>query len=287
MSDIFRSSAALVVVTFLMVGSPIAGPAGSAEPHAEWDLTHEALYAGRFEEAVDRARRVRDDIPSDLAAYELHTTSLLFRIKRLLGDDMGRRLPLEACDECPALLSAFAAETAAAQTAARDRLRATPDDIETRYLLGKIDLNHLWLHLGPLGRRTGWSEYREARRALDDVLARDPVHVRAKVARAWIDYIVDTKMPFGTKWILGGGSRKRALAAMHEAVGLPADRWANAEARFGLWDMLVRERDEDGATAVAIALAQDFPENEDVARFLSERSGESPVSDPASQEERR
>jgi hypothetical protein len=31
--------------------------------------------------------------------------------------------------------------------------------------------------------------------------------LRARVARAWIDYIVDTRMPLGTRWLLGGGNK--------------------------------------------------------------------------------
>jgi len=61
------------------------------------------------------------------------------------------------------------------------------------FFLGKLDLNYVWLQLGPLRRKTGWDEYWEARRSLDAVLKANPRHVRARVARAWIDYIVDTR----------------------------------------------------------------------------------------------
>ncbi len=52
---------------------------------------------------------------------------------------------------------------------------------------------------GRSAEKTGWDEYWEARRSLDFVVRRQPQHVRALVARAWIDYIVDTRMPWGTR----------------------------------------------------------------------------------------
>jgi hypothetical protein len=82
---------------------------------------------------------------------------------------------------------------------------------------------------------------------------------------------VDTRVPFGVKWILGGGSRKRALGAMRTAVTLDTDYFSNVEARFGLWDMLIREKDLTGAEDVARGLAREFPANQDVARFLESR----------------
>jgi hypothetical protein len=95
--------------------------------------------------------------------------------------------------------------------------------------------------------------------------------VRARVARAWIDYIVDTKMPSGTRWVLGGGNRKRALADVREAAEMDADFFTRAEAEFALWDMEVRERNMARATDVARRLAQDFPDNRELAVFLETR----------------
>jgi hypothetical protein len=120
----------------------------------------------------------------------------------------------------------------------------------------------VWLQLGPLGRRTGWDEYWEARKSLDAVLKTNPNHVRARVARAWIDYIVDTRMPRGTRWILGGGSRKRALVAVREAVNTDAEYFTKIEAKFGLWDMQVREKN-------LTELALEFPTNAELTRFLA------------------
>ncbi len=140
--------------------------------------------------------------------------------------------------------------------------------LRARFFLGKINLNYVWLQLGPLGRKTGWDEYWEARRSLDAVLARNPAHVRARVARTWIDYIVDTRMPFGTKWLLGGGNRRRAVLAIQDAASADADFFVHAEARFALWDLQVRERNVPDAVAVARGLAADFPENPELAKYL-------------------
>lgn len=74
--------------------------------------------------------------------------------------------------------------------------------------------------------------------------------MRARVARAWIDYIVDTRMTPGFKWIPGGASKRKALVAMGEAAGAEADFFTKAEARFALWEMQMRppeRRPADGA----------------------------------------
>jgi hypothetical protein len=151
---------------------------------------------------------------------------------------------------------------------ARVRVQSAPDDVTARFFLGKINLNYVWLQLGTLGRRTGWDEYWEARRSMDAVLARNPAHVRARVARAWIDYIVDTRMPFGTKWLLGGGNRKGALLTLQDAAKADADFFVHTEARFAVWELQVRERNVPAAIAVARGLAVDFPENPELARYL-------------------
>ena len=192
-------------------------------------------------------------------------------MKRLLGDDKNERLPVSACGPCPELLAAFQQETTAAQTLARARLQRDGSDMTAHFFLGKIDLNHVWLHLGPLGRRTGWRELPEAKDSLEAVLERNPQHVRALVARAWIDYIVDTRMPWGTKWLFGGGSRTRALVAVRQASEVDGDLYARAEARFALWEMLVREEDFTAAADVARTLAVDFPTNSELTKFIEAR----------------
>jgi hypothetical protein len=176
-----------------------------------------------------------------------------------------------ACATCPALMEAFFADVRHGQALARETLRTSPDDEVALFYLGKLDLNYVWLQLGPLRRKTGWDEYWEARHSLDTVLKANPQHVRAIVSRAWIDYIVDTRMPWGTRWILGGGSRERAVTAIGGAAAIESPFYTHAEAEFALWDIHVRERDLAGATQVARRLARDFPENREVASFLEAR----------------
>jgi tetratricopeptide (TPR) repeat protein len=247
-------------------------------------LAQEAFYNARYEEAAAHAVESLAATPDDLPAYELRTTALLFQVKRLLGDDKKRhKNPQEprkappACELCPDLVAAFLSDISAAQGLARNRLRAAPEDEMALYFLGKINLNYVWLHLGPLGRKAGLSEYWEARRSLDGVLRRNPAHVRARVARAWVDYIVGTRMPRGTKWLVGGGNRQRALGTMREAATANADFYTSAEARFALWEMLVREQDFDAALDVARGLMLDFPSNRDLANFVEARGVSSGV----------
>jgi len=228
------------------------------------------FYSSRYEEAAARVAGACD-ATGDLAACELRTSALLFQIKRAIGDAPDKDKAWKACSLCQHLMPLFLAEIAKGQATARARLRTDAGDMDALFLLGKLDLNYVWLQLGTLGKKTGWGEYWEARRSLDKVLKESPAHVRAKVARAWIDYIVDTRMPRGTKWLLGGGNKKRGLLAVREATTVPADFYAQTEAMFALWDMQVREKQWDDAVASARRLAQDFPDNADLRRFLAER----------------
>jgi tetratricopeptide (TPR) repeat protein len=247
----------------------------AAQPaHAQSALedAQRLFYSSRYEEAA--ALMAGTCGPNgDLAGCELRTSALLFQIKRAIGDADDKKKAWQTCDVCQEVMPPFLADIASGQAAARATLGANPADTETLFLLGKIDLNYVWLQLGTLGRKTGWGEYWESRRSLDKVLKEDPTHVRAKVARAWIDYIVDTKVPRGTRWILGGGNKKRGLLAVREAADAPADYFSQTEALFALWDMQIRERQWDDAVASARRLARDFPDNADLRKFLAGRNG--------------
>lgn len=230
------------------------------------------FYNARYDAAAAMALALRsshtEDPAADLAAYELRTSALHFQLKGALGDRPDKEKTFKRCVACPELMAAFLSDTARGQALARARLRTNPGDEAALFFLGKLDLNYVWLQLGTLGRKTGWDQYWEARKSLDAVLRRNPRHVRARVARAWIDYIVDTRMPRGTRWLLGGGSKKRALIAVREAASAEADFFIHAEAEFALWDMQVRERNLTEATAIARRLARDFPGNRELANFL-------------------
>jgi len=226
------------------------------------------FFNARYDTSAALALELRNADPDDLAIWELRTSGLLFQIKAALGEKSDKDKAFKQCAVCPDLLTTFVSDVRQGTALARARLKSSPDDDTVRFFLGKINLNYVWLQLGPLGRKTGWDEYWEARHSLDAVLKRNPTDVRARVARAWIDYIVDTKMPFGTKWLLGGGNRKRAVLTIQEAAKADADFFVHAEARFALWDLQVRERNVPAAVAVARGLAVDFPENPELAKYL-------------------
>jgi hypothetical protein len=228
-----------------------------------------SFYNGRYEDAAALSLPLCAAGADDLEACELRTSSLHFQIRRAMGDSSDPEKAWTRCAACPELLSAFIADTDRARALARARLQKDPNDDTALFLLGKIDLNYVWLQLGTRARKTGWDEYWEARTSLDKVLERNPGHLRARVARAWIDYIVATKMPRGTRWLLGGGSKTRGLRVVREAASGEGDFFERAEAAFALWDMQVRERDLVEAVATAQQLARDFPDNRELTRFLN------------------
>ena len=244
--------------------------AKAPEPSAPASLeaAERLYYNGEYLAAAAMALVLRTADPADLGAYELGTSAIHFQIKRLMGDGKDRAKALKACAPCPALLASFTEETTRGVAAARAHLVESPQDLEATFLLGKLNLNHVWLQIGTLGRRTAWSEYREARRLVETVLKREPGHVRARVAHGWIEYIVDTRVPFLFKWAMGGGDRKKALAEMRKAAAAEAPFMVRTEARFALWEMLNRDKRVAEAVVPARALLVDFPGNLEVAAFL-------------------
>ncbi len=250
---------------------PRIGEGSSEHPSAQLAEGYTAFYNASYEEAAAIASALLLASPDDLDAVELRTSTLLFRLKAILGDAKNKEKALKACEPCADMLSLMSTDTKHGQTIARQRLAANADDEDARFLLGKIDLNHVWLQLGPLGKRGGWDEYWEARRSLDAVLDKRPDHVRAKVARAWMDYLVDTRVPWGTKWILGGGNRKKALSAAREAAVADGAPHTRAEARFALWEMELKEKNHAEALVIARDLLRDYPENQDLLKFVAAR----------------
>lgn len=254
-----------LVTTAAAAGQSTADPTSSA-PLEE---AHRLFYSARFDAAAALALDVRTRDANSLDAFELRASALHFQIRRALGEPKDRGKAWKLCATCQDLMSAFLTEFTLGRAAAHARLATDPTDDEALFFLGKIDLNYVWLQLATVGRKTGWSEYWEARKSLDEVLRRQPDHIRARVARAWIDYIVDTKLPRGTKWMLGGGNKKRGLLVVREAAQTASEPFVQAEARFALWDMQVRERKLADAVVTARALANDFPDNLDLAKFIA------------------
>jgi hypothetical protein len=229
-----------------------------------------SFYNARYAVAAAQTLELPAADQDDPAICELRASAWLFQLKSLIGDRSDRSAALAACVTCPELVGAFFRDTVRGQTLARARLMSNASDEAALFFLGKIDLNYLWLQLGLLGHRTGWYEFHEARRSLDAVLEHNRLHVRARVARAWIDYIVDTSMPRGTKWLLGGGNKNHALLAVRQAASTEADFFSHAEAAFSLWDMQVREGHTGEAVQLARELARVFPENRQLAIFIED-----------------
>ena len=256
---------AWVLVGWASVGRAAQQPAGALA------AAQSLFYNGQYAEEA-KATESLVGAEADLAAHELRTAALLFQLRHTIGERQDKERAFKACQRCPELYADFLSQWKAGQKDARAVLAAHPDDVNALFFLGKLDLNYVWLVLGTLGRRTGWEEYWEARHSLDAALKLQPDHLRARVARAWIDYIVDTRMPWGTGWLLGGGNKKRAMSVMHEAAVASGDFYDSAEALFGLWDMQVRERRFTDALDSARRLSVLFPNNPEVARFVDTRS---------------
>ncbi len=261
-----------------MTSAQVIGPVPSNPAHAAVPLegptftdAQRLFYNARYEAAAALTLALRAPDSDDPASYELRSSALLFQLKALLEENPDTEDALKRCGTCPSLIAEFMAEVRRGQNLTRATLRSSPGDETALFFLGKLDLNYVWLQLGPLGRKTGWDEYWEARHSLDALLKNNPRHIRGRVARAWIDYIVDTKMPWGTRWVLGGGNRKRALAVVGAAAGTESDFFTHAEAGFALWNMQVRERNMTRATEVARSLAEQFPDNRELATFLEAR----------------
>ncbi len=265
--------------SFLVLGSVALTMVASVPVRADGPLladAQRAFFNARYQMAADLALTVQTPDIAGLAAYEIRTSALHFQLRDALGSDGDKARAFKQCATCPELLKAFLSDTAKGQTIARARLVTDPADDDALFFLGKLNLNYVWLHLETLGRKTGWSEYWEARRSLDGALKQNPRHMRARVARAWVDYIVDTKMTRGTRWILGGGSKKRAFIGAREAAEADSEFFVRVEAEFALWEMLVRDRQLREATTIARKLAGDFPDNHKLARFLETAPNLSP-----------
>ena len=265
----------------LLVVAGFAQPA-AAQPEAQ-TLTdaYRLFYNAHYEAAAALAESLRTSGPQTLENDEVRTSALLFQLRGLLkgqdARDGDKTEALKRCAACAGVLASFMTDLHHGQALARATLKTTPNDEAALFFLGKLDLNYVWLELGLLGHKTGWDEYWEARKSLDAVLKSNPNHVRARIARGWIDYIVNTRMPWGTRWILGGGNKKRGIATVRDASKMEADFFTRAEADFALWDMMVRERDFATATQLAERLARDFPDNQEVARFLNARASSTAV----------
>src|SRR5262245_837574 len=265
--------AMLAIAAHVQIPQVPPAPAPLVQPAQTITDAYRLFYNAHYEEAATLAMSLRANGTQDLENDEVRTSALLFQLRGLLNDERdsdndNKSEALKRCAKCPEVRVAFMTDLHHGQALARGRLKTNADDEDALFFLGKLDLNFVWLELGLLGSKTGWDEYWEARKSLDAVLKLNPKHVRARVARGWIDYIVNTRMPWGTRWLLGGGNKKRGMVAVREATTMDANQYARAEAQFALWDMNVREKNLEVAAGIAEKLARDFPDNQEVAKFL-------------------
>jgi hypothetical protein len=244
---------------------------------ATLDEAQRLFYTALFQESAAAAKSIADAEPENLAAWEVRTSALHFQLRRLLGEPKDRKAAMAKCADCRALLDTFLEDVNRGRAAARARIAKAPDDEEARFFLGKLDLSYLWMQLSTLGRKTGWDEYWEAKRILEAMIEKNPMHVRARVARAWMDYIVGTRVPWGTRWVMGGGSKSRGLKMVREAAATPADYYIRVEAQFGLWEMLTRDGKRDEAVGIAKELLVKFPENKDLIKFVETAGRQAPA----------
>jgi len=235
---------------------------------ATLDDAQRLFYTALFAEAAAAAHELTEADPGSLAAWEVRTSALHFQLRRLVGNGKDKKGAFATCADCPKVLQTFLDDVNQGRAVARARLEKNPKDDEARFFLGKMDLSYLWMQLATLDRKTGWKEYWEAKRLLEDILEREPMHVRARVARAWMEYIVGTSVPWGTRWVMGGGNKGRGLKMVREAAKTKAEYYTQVEAQFALQEMLTRENKRDEAVEVAKELLAQFPANKDLAKFV-------------------
>lgn len=251
---------------------------GQSPAAATWsaplDEANHLFYSGRYEAAAAIALDIRVADVVNLEASELRTSALHFQIKRALGEPEDRGKAWKLCETCQELMPVFLEEFRVGRAAARAAVEDDPSDDEALFFLGKLNLNYVWLQLATVGRKTGLGEFKEARASLNTVLERHPDHIRAQVARAWIDYIVGTRLPRGMRWILGGGNKDRGLLAVENAAQADTTRFVRAEAMFARWDMQAREENFTEAVITARALSHDFPDNRELVRFIARHEGD-------------
>ena len=154
----------------ILVALAAWAPVSAVRAQTGLDDAQRLFYNGRYEAAELLTVQLCSADLEGLEGCELRSSTLLFQIKRAVSGQPDKQKAFTACAACAGWMSEFRAVTASAQTLARARLQLVPADEATRFLLGKIDLNYVWLQLGVLGRKTGWSEYWEARKSLDAVL---------------------------------------------------------------------------------------------------------------------
>src|SRR5512132_4417048 len=73
------------------------------------------FYHGRYAETAEVTRELCTADVITLPACEVRTSALLFQVRRAIGESPDKNKAFTQCEECPALLAIFVAETRRAQ----------------------------------------------------------------------------------------------------------------------------------------------------------------------------
>src|SRR6187397_1524741 len=183
-ASIFPALTSIVTACVLFMHLSAVGHAVAQAPESpELRLARQHYFSGRYTAAAEAAAPLTvSGGPEALAAYELRTAALHFELKRQLGEGSNKSKALKQCTGCQPLIDAFMKDVTAGKALARTVLKDQPQNESALFYLGKLDLNYVWLQLSTLGKRTGWSEFWNARHSIEAVLKANPNNVRARVA---------------------------------------------------------------------------------------------------------
>lgn len=227
----------------------------------------ELLYSARYEDTERVALEARSMCPEDPESFELRSTALILQVKMLsekysAGKTSKVENRVKICPECMQLLPLIEAEIRRGI-----ELASAPPAVARSerflFLLGRLHLNQVWAYLELEGKLVASKGHFEKGRAIiDQVIAGNPRHVRALVANAWVNYVIDTRAPFGVKWIIGGGKKEVAFRDLAAAIAFAENPYEEWEAKFGLLSILKQEKKRQAeAAALMEQLRIRFPDN--------------------------
>jgi hypothetical protein len=232
------------------------------EHSEEMRQAREALYSEQYAEADGHVLNARRLCPTDPESYELRTGLLVLKTKQALKAAGGKR---KDCAECESLILEFEKDFEKGRALADAALQHNLKDERLMFLSGKLYLNRVWMNVDILDKAaSSGGPYRDARDRIEEVLKRNPRHIRALVASAWINYMIASRSvatrallrAFGIK-----GDKKKAFDHLALAVAEHGDEYSHWEAKFTQRDLLKRENKRSEVEAVTEELRTRFPKN--------------------------
>jgi hypothetical protein len=232
------------------------------EHSEEMRQAREALYSEQYVQADGHVLNARRLCPTDPESYELRTGLLVLRTKQALKAAGGKR---NDCADCEGLIQEFEKDFGKGRALADAALQQNLKDDRLMFLSGKLYLNRVWMNVDILDKAaSSGGPYRDARDRIEEVLKRNPRHIRALVASAWINYMIASRnlatrlllRTFGIK-----GDKEEAFEHLARAVALDGDEYAHWEAKFTQRDLLKRENKLSEVETVTEELRARFPKN--------------------------